>query len=643
MTKDTEFDVIPVSLMDEVCQQLRDGERVRQELPGGGLLSVDRLLPFLVVYRRNPKREDAGTEVFVTGEASYINAPGQAPVRKGLRRLIRQVAATAKEKFDACLIIEIWSGSDASVPSVSHATTGEALLPCPEFRIHEVARKRPAPTVNELVFELGQIRVHGQQARVQVALERQAHPPGLHQLMTAVERNAINCFVIGLEVLPIYRHSKTGKVFPDVLRQLHTGIGQAIKKTVFSFAIRRTNTRPQSWFSLGRSRLSNTVLEIDGELAEIGTKLNLLLNSTPINAQMAWEEFEASGFTCEPTYQYRPLATDPWLLKRRLNLIPTEKIVDATLSHLMRQTQDELDRMITMLSDIGTDRFLPGSMQVFGRVESSLLKLAEELLEVSREAPPRSGAPSGFLTAKEFARKANAEIRAYRNKLPDFAAKAVVRDDMYSGLLASSGQLYIGRETQIPKDRAEALLAHEVGTHLVTYYNGRAQPLRLLSSGLAGYDAMQEGLAVLSEHLVGGLSRDRLRMLAARVVAVSMMIAGKPFRETWSVLTHSHGFSPHSAYTVTMRVYRGGGLTKDAVYLRGLVAILEYLKSGQEIATLFIGKVAVDHVPIIEELLHRGVLLEHPITPRYIQHPLAGKRLERIRSGTTVLELLTDE
>ena len=32
-------------------------------------------------------------------------------------------------------------------------------------------------------------------------------------------------------------------------------------------------------------------------------------------------------------------------------------------------------------------------------------------------------------------------------------------------------------------------------------------------TGLTGYDTLQEGLAVLSEYLVGGLSRPRLRLL----------------------------------------------------------------------------------------------------------------------------------
>ena len=61
---------------------------------------------------------------------------------------------------------------------------------------------------------------------------------------------------------------------------------------------------------------------------------------------------------------------------------------------------------------------------------------------------------------------------------------------------------------------------HEVGTHLVTQVNGMAQPVKVLGTGLAGYDETQEGLAVLAEIACGGLTSFRLRQLAGRVLTV---------------------------------------------------------------------------------------------------------------------------
>ena len=176
--------------------------------------------------------------------------------------------------------------------------------------------------------------------------------------------------------------------------------------------------------------------------------------------------------------------------------------------------------------------------------------------------------------------------------MPQFTAEVVIRDDMYAGLMCSDGHLLIGRDAKMPRSRVDALLHHEVGTHLLTYYNGLMEPFKLLHTGLAGYDSLQEGIAVLSEYLVGGLSKPRLRLLAARVWAVHMMLEGATFVDTFRALTKDHGFSQRIAYTVTMRVYRGGGFTKDAVYLRGLVEILDYLGQGGTLEPLFVGKIA---------------------------------------------------
>ena len=98
-----------------------------------------------------------------------------------------------------------------------------------------------------------------------------------------------------------------------------------------------------------------------------------------------------------------------------------------------------------------------------------------------------------------------------------------------------------------------------------------------------------------------------------------------------------------TAYNIAMRVYRGGGLTKDAVYLRGLVAILNYMKKDGDLRPLLVGKMAVEHIPIIKELQYRKVLRAAPITPRYLQEPASLQRLEALRgSKMTVVDLVTE-
>jgi uncharacterized protein (TIGR02421 family) len=167
----------------------------------------------------------------------------------------------------------------------------------------------------------------------------------------------------------------------------------------------------------------------------------------------------------------------------------------------------------------------------------------------------------------------------------------------------------------------------------VTYANGRAQPtLRVLAAGLAGYEALQEGLATLAEYLVGGLDVERLRLIAARVVAVRRLLEEVSFPAVVAELVDEYRIPLRAAFTIVLRVFRGGGLTKDASYLRGLVQLLAYLRSGQPLEPLLVGKLALDQVPLIEELLRRGILAPHVLTPRWLANPTARERLAQVAS-----------
>ncbi len=111
--------------------------------------------------------------------------------------------------------------------------------------------------------------------------------------------------------------------------------------------------------------------------------------------------------------------------------------------------------------------------------------------------------------------------------------------------------------------------------------------------------------------------------------------------ETYKRLTESFGFEPRVAYTIALRVHRGGGLTKDAVYLRGLIEMLDYLKDGGELEPLLVGKLAVEHIPVVRELLLRNVLKPPPLRPRYLDQPQTIARLAQIRNGLTVTQLVS--
>jgi uncharacterized protein (TIGR02421 family) len=367
----------------------------------------------------------------------------------------------------------------------------------------------------------------------------------------------------------------------------------------------------------------------------------LLLHVTPVNAPQAWERFRFSKFERHPEFLYRPRPIDPALMKRELYSIPIEQIEDPTLTHIYEEKQNELDRQITLIADRNTARFLYGSRQLFGDIEADLLVLAENILQqISAHLPDDRG--NDFLKPEQFAELARNEIDYYRSQDENFTARVEVRDDI-TGILVSKGNFLIGADARVPRLYIDATLAHEIGTHVVTYYNGQQQPLREFYTGMSGYESLQEGLAVLAEYLSGGLSRPRLRILAGRVIAVQSIYQGASFIETFRLLHDQYSFSQSVAFNISMRVYRGGGYTKDVIYLRGLMKILSYLSQDGDLEMLLLGKISHEQLLLVEELQWRKILSPAVLRPRYLDKPETQQRLARIREGVSILELTSEE
>jgi len=390
-----------------------------------------------------------------------------------------------------------------------------------------------------------------------------------------------------------------------------------------------SNSGPRSPADLSQA------LEIDHALTEMEREIDLLLNLTPTNAADAWADFERGGFASVPALQSRPLGFEPDLVKRRLYDLEIELVEDPALGNIFLAKRDEIMRQIMLLEDRDTSRFMYASLQLFGDVGDALVADATELLETIPVIPPRDS----YVTAAAFAETAQQELDAYRARYPGFAAELEIRSDV-TDLMVSHGRFLVPSTAVFRSKRVNALIQHEVGTHVVTYENGREQPFKLLAVGLPGYDETQEGLALLAEFVCGGLDPLRLRLLAARVVAVHMVIQGADFLEIFGELRERHDLAPKSAWGVAARVARNGGLTKDVIYLRGISRVLEFVSQRATIEPLLVGKLSLDNVPLVEELIQREILRPPRITPRWAEGEEARKRLARAYDGMRVRELI---
>ncbi len=608
-----------------VSKPLRENSWVRRRLPGWGRLHIDRRLPFLCVYRRPAQRADPGTKSLLLGEASYLLAAGEPERYRWVAGLVQEIVQIQGAAFGAFMLLEIWTEESRPMEQ-------------PVFHVVAPASNTPSALLETLENSLLGVQVDETALQVTVDYQERPAPPGLPPLPCPAN-GKVECLLLGLGVPPLYRDAGTGVLFPFVLEQFRQDLGRVLKKTFYTFSHSYTRHRPTHYHELGRHAMTPVVQESDVALAAISRGFDILLHVTPVNVAAAWKAFKEARFARPPEFHYRPRPLQPAQLKRRLYGIPLERIEDPTLAVIFSAKREELDRQITLIADRGTRRFFHGSQQIYGEVDEPLLQQARQLLE---QLPPIHADPEApVLDAAAFAARARREIEQYRRQYADFSARLEVRQDI-SGLMVSRGDLLIGADVRVPAGRVAAALAHEVGTHVVTWHNGGYQPFRQLQAGLAGYEALQEGLAVLSEYLAGGLDGHRMRLLAGRVIAVHCLSDGADFVETFRELNANGGFSEYSAFLIAMRVFRGGGFTKDAVYLRGLVELLDHLGEGGELEPLLLGKIALEHLPLIEELRWRRVLEPAPLRPHYLQKEEAKERLARLRRQPSLLTLLEE-
>jgi uncharacterized protein (TIGR02421 family) len=434
--------------------------------------------------------------------------------------------------------------------------------------------------------------------------------------------------------IPQIHRAPDGGIYPQLMHELVAQLIDCILCAAAAF-IAETSHGPRPHFrSLGRSAFISAALNADKKLDALARSYDFLLSISPINTAEARERFFEGGEQKAPTFRYRPLTVDPDAVKRDLYAIDLSNVEDLLLERLLCEKRREIDMQVTMLATRNTAGFRPASMLLYGGVTDGLLSDARTILGRVKRGRAKGEAHD----AAEVAAAAHELIAHYRAVDSGFEARVEVRSDV-SGLLVSGGRLMISTDSAIAKNRLDPLLAHEVSVHLLTYFNGATQGLTIFRTGLAGYEGIQEGLGVFAEWAVGGLTPGRLRLLAGRVLAVDAMIGGATFVEVYRLLRDSD-FSRKTAFDITARVFRSGGLAKDAIYLKGFLAIIERVASGASLDPFWLGKIAPGHVEAVDELLERGLLHAPVFVPEFLNRDLSQKRISALREGGSLDRLL---
>ena len=384
--------------------------------------------------------------------------------------------------------------------------------------------------------------------------------------------------------------------------------------------------------SLVRHAVREDLRAVDRFLAQIDREFMVLKALKPSNLAHERLRLERDK-NYNPVFQFPKIERDLSEVGARLEELSPD---DSPLGMLLKKKRRELLLRLELIKARGhPTAFTEASQAIFGAPDTLLLGDARAVVaqQVAIDLPPRD---EDFLTEEET-------VEFFREALDRYGLhdwQVAVRQAIVADCTVGMKRLYLRKGARFSRMHAQSLVAHEIETHILTAENGDHQPFRLLRRGCANYLETQEGMAIVNQNRVLSPFHEKRVAPAKGVLAVAYAL-DHSFAETRRYLEEELGFMPEKALTKTIDLKRGlsdasapGAFTKALVYFRGQRAIERFLGAGGDLRRLYIGKVAIEDLELIEQIPG----LKSPfLLPAFLREKAAAKN-EPKKKKTTVTE-----
>lgn len=431
--------------------------------------------------------------------------------------------------------------------------------------------------------------------------------------------NFENTLVLATEVKKVYCNELTGDIYPKVIRLLQKHFKRVILNNANLFSQKLDKWHHFSTSKLLDRSIDSKVLSIDKKLYSLLHNFELLGAVNPVNSNTEKRKFLRNKGTALPKFKYNQTKIYPQQLKKELLNLPINQIQDISIRNLYEAVVNSYFDKTDLVGALGTPKFLYNSLRYFGRPSKNDLVNANYILylpdvfgEVKKEPLIHAEQAQGIFKEHLDKYKINAKIEI-SNKV---ISKVMV--------LNSKRKILFNPKASFTKTEIQALMEHEIGIHMVTTMNSAEQELKIFNLGLPVNTMTQEGLAILAECLSGNITLKRLKILALRVIAVDAMCNGADFNECYHLLVDKYKLNTSTAFDMTTRVFRGGGFTKDFLYLRGFVKILQFWEAQNDLDPLLIGKTSLSYYNTIQEMIDREMIVK----PQYFTLSFSNPNIE---------------
>ena len=451
---------------------------------------------------------------------------------------------------------------------------------------------------------------------------------GRGYLLQFITERFENSLVFATEIKKVYCDENTGEYYSQVEDAIKNGLKQVILENALLFIKKYSNLKVKNHNLLLSSELDKSILKVDKGLYKLIKNFEVLRFVNPVNIEAEKKKFMKAKGRYEPQFRYKHLNIDPFLLKRKLMNLPVEDIKDHHIQALYKEVINSYCDKVELISSIGTEHFLYNSLRYFGEPSQRDIANARFILHFHDEDKTEE---------KRYNDKEALKILKDSLANYDFDCKIKFSDKLAAKAMVVNSEktLYLKRGGTFTHNEIFSLVHHEIGVHMVTTMNANAQPIKLFVMGMPVNTKTQEGLAIMSEYYSNTLTVERLKELSLRVVGISSMLTDHEFRKTAEMLMDEYGMGIEKAFYLTTRIFRGGGFTKDYLYLGGLREVSKLMRESDGTGDLMVGKTHHKYLPLINEMIDRKLILPPKHTnPAYAknlnENPLIDHIIENL-------------
>ncbi|WP_298533846.1 tyrosine/phenylalanine carboxypeptidase domain-containing protein [uncultured Algibacter sp.] len=373
---------------------------------------------------------------------------------------------------------------------------------------------------------------------------------------------------------------------------------------------------------------TTALLDIDKSIDALVKQIELLSYVNPINIEEEKERFFSSKYLKAPIFKYPNINFDKFKLHRKLFTQPIELIEDSEIKNLYEDIIYAYSGLIQCIETIGDGKkFYYNCLHCFGTPTEKDVENAKFILHFDDEDKNASKFQPKYsaLESEEFFKQFS------KNYEFNYAIKHSDKISAIAMVLNSIKTLVLNSNHTFSDNEIAVLTNHEIGVHMVTTMNGMLHPLKIFSHGFPNNEETQEGLAVFAEYMSNNLTVNRLKELAYRVMAVDSLAKGYSFSRTFRMLHNQYDLDREEAFYITVRAHRGGGFTKDYLYLTGLKKVYDYYQEGKDLSLLLTGKVTLEYAGEIHALIKKGLAVpaKH-ITDAYAENKNTNRKVDFI-------------